>query len=118
MEYFKFTDSMPIAALSIGQFKELINSMLSQQIPNQYLPVNNDEFPETFGKDVCSRMTGYTVNTISKMVSKRRLPFYKRDAKVIFKRDEIRAWLLSNRVETVEEFVAGKENELCLGRRN
>jgi len=92
--------------------------MLNQQIPNQYQQVNNDDFPETFGKDVCSRMTGYTVNTISKMVSQRTLPFYKRNAKVIFVRDEIRAWLLSNRIGTVEEFVAQKENQLCLGRRN
>jgi hypothetical protein len=52
------------------------------------------------------------------MVSARTIPFYKRNAKVIFVRDEIRAWLLSKRVGTVEEFIAEKENQFIVGRRN
>ena len=118
MENFKFTDSMPIAALSIGQFKELLSSMTIQSKSNLNQHVNNEDFPETFGKEICSKMTGYKVNTISKMVSQRKMPFYKKNAKVIFKRNEIHEWLLSNRIQTTEEYVSLKENELYLGRKN
>ncbi len=110
-----YQECTPIAALSVGDFRELMLSMLPA-MPNE--PLKKESYTETFGKQECSQMTGYTVNTISKMVSARTIPFYKRNAKVIFVRDEIRAWLLSKRVGTVEEFIAEKENQFIVGRRN
>ena len=112
---FQFTDDMPLAALSIGQFKELLNGMI-KPTPVQ-LPKNKEDFPETFGKAICSVLTGYAVNTISKMICERKIPFYKKNAKVIFKREEIKEWLLSNRVQTSEEYIEQKENELYNRRR-
>lgn len=109
-----YQECTPIAALSVGDFRELILSMLPA-MPNE--PLKKEGYPEIFGKQECSQMTGYTENTINKMVSQRRLPHYKRDGKVIFVRDEIRAWLLSKRVGTVEEFIAGKENEFINRKR-
>ena len=110
-----YQECTPIAALSVGDFRELMLSMLPA-MPNE--PLKKESYTETFGKQECSQMTGYTVNTISKMVSARTIPFYKRNAKVIFVRDEIRAWLLSKRVGTVEEFIAEKENQFIVGRRD
>ena len=110
-----YQECTPIAALSVGDFRELMLSMLPA-MPIE--PLKKESYTETFGKQECSQMTGYTVNTISKMVSARIIPFYKRNAKVIFVRDEIRAWLLSKRVGTVEEFIAEKENQFIVGRRN
>ncbi len=110
-----YQECTPIAALSVGDFRELILSILPT-MPTEQL--KKESYTETFGKQECSQMTGYTVNTISKMVSARTIPFYKRNAKVIFVRDEIRAWLLSKRVGTVEEFIAEKENQFIVGRRN
>jgi predicted DNA-binding transcriptional regulator AlpA len=110
-----YQECTPIAALSVGDFRELMLSMLPA-MPIE--PLKKESYTETFGKQECSQMTGYTVNTISKMVSARTIPFYKRNAKVIFVRDEIRAWLLSKRVGTVEEFIAEKENQFIVGRRN
>ncbi|NDP20273.1 MAG: helix-turn-helix domain-containing protein [Paludibacter sp.] len=52
------------------------------------------------------------MNTISKMICEKAIFFYKRNAKVIFKKSEILEWLLTNRVQTVEELIEEKENSL------
>ena len=110
---FQPTNETPLAALTIGQFKELIGSIIQPQ-PISQPEVNS--FPDTFGKKECSHFTGYAVNTINKMICEKTIPFYKRNARVIFKRDEIQAWLLSNRVQTVEEFLQQKEADFAIRR--
>ena len=110
---FQPTNETPLAALTIGQFKELIGTMVQPQ-PN--IQSQKEPFPETFGKKECSLLTGYAVNTINKMICEKAIPFYKKNARVIFKKNEIESWLLSNRVQTVEEFIELKENQLSNGR--
>jgi hypothetical protein len=110
---FQPTNETPLAALTIGQFKDLLGEMVKPQLIVQ---TKQESFPETFGKNECSQLTGYAVNTINKMICEKKIPFYKRNAKVIFKRDEIEDWLLSNRIQTVEEFIEEKENKLSNGR--
>ena len=106
---FQPTNETPLAALTIGQFKELLGDMVKPQpIPQS----DQNTFPETFGKKECSQLTGYAVNTINKMICEKAIPFYKRNAKVLFRREEIEAWLLANRIQTVEEFIEEKENSL------
>ena len=56
------------------------------------------------------------MNTINKMICEKAIPFYKRNAKVLFRKDEIEAWLLANRIQTVEEFIEEKESLLFNGR--
>jgi excisionase family DNA binding protein len=112
---FQPTNETPLAALTIGQFKELLGDMVKPQ------PISQSEkkvFPETFGKKECSELTGYAVNTINKMICEKAIPFYKRNAKVLFRREEIEAWLLANRIQTVEEFIGEKENQLTNGRNS
>ena len=104
---FQPTNETPLAALTIGQFKNLIVEMIPPQSVQQ--PTNSD-FPETFGKKECSKLTGYAVNTINKMICEKAIPFYKRNAKVIFKKCEIQDWLLAHRIQTVDEFIEEKEN--------
>jgi len=53
-------------------------------------------------------LTGYSINTINKKVSKREMPHYKQGGRVFFHRDEIESWLLSGKRETVQEFVKQK----------
>ncbi|MFZ4725040.1 MAG: helix-turn-helix domain-containing protein [Paludibacter sp.] len=110
---FQPTNETPLAALTIGQFKELLCVMI-KPLPDQQLLSQQKEngFPNTFGKIICSELTGYAVNTINKMICEKKIPFYKKNAKVIFKRDEILSWLLSNRVQTTEEYIEDKEIEL------
>lgn len=107
---FQPTNDTPLAALTIGQFKDLIGEVI---LPQPIISQSTEEkFPDTFGKKECSQFTGYAVNTINKMICEKAIPFYKRNAKVIFKKDEIQAWLLSNRIQTVDEFVDEKQNQL------
>ncbi|MBP6661604.1 MAG: helix-turn-helix domain-containing protein [Paludibacter sp.] len=111
---FQPTNETPLAALTIGQFKELVGSMIQ---PQPIIQSKENSFPETFGKKECSQLSGYAVNTINKMICEKAIPFYKKNARVIFKREEIEAWLLSNRIQTVEEFIEEKENSLTNGRK-
>ncbi len=110
---FQPTNETPLAALTIGQFKDLLGEMVKPQLVVQN---KQESFPETFGKTECSQLTGYAVNTINKMICEKAIPFYKRNAKVLFRREEIEAWLLANRIQTVEEFIEEKENKLSNGR--
>ncbi|MDD3319838.1 MAG: helix-turn-helix domain-containing protein [Paludibacter sp.] len=110
---FQPTNDTPLAALTIGQFKEIIGTIVQPQSSPQ---TKQESFPDTFGKKECSQLTGYAVNTINKMICEKAIPFYKRNAKVIFKRNEIEAWLLANRIQTVEEFIEEKENQLSNGK--
>ena len=110
---FQPTNETPLAALTIGQFKELLGNIVKPQVISQAEKI---VFPETFGKKECSQLTGYAVNTINKMICEKAIPFYKRNARVIFKRIEIQAWLLSNRIQTVQEFIEEKEIQFTNGR--
>lgn len=110
---FQPTNETPLAALTIGQFKDLIGTMIQ---PQPSIQSQQEIFPETFGKKECSQLTGYAVNTINKMICEKTIPFYKRNAKVLFRKEEIEAWLLANRIQTVEEFIEEKENKLSNGR--
>jgi len=112
---FQPTNDTPLAALTIGQFKELLETTIQ---PKAIIQASEKTFPETFGKKECSQLTGYAVNTINKMICEKAIPFYKRNAKVLFRRDEIEAWLLANRIQTVEEFIEEKENHLSNGRNS
>ena len=110
---FQPTNETPLAALTIGQFKELIVTIVQ---PQQIIHSQKESFPDTFSKNECSQLTGYSVNTINKMICEKKIPYYKKNAKVLFRRNEIEAWLLSNRVQTVEEYIEQKENQLTNGR--
>ena len=110
---FQPTNETPLAALTIGQFKDLLGEMVKPQLVVQ---TKQESFPDTFGKNECSKLTGYAVNTINKMICEKAIPFYKRNAKVLFRREEIEAWLLANRIQTVEEFIEEKENQLSNGK--
>jgi len=110
---FQPTNETPLAALTIGQFKDLLGDIVK---PQPIIQTQKESFPDTFGKNECSQLTGYAVNTINKMICEKAIPFYKRNAKVLFRKDEIEAWLLANRVQTVEEFIEEKENKLSNGK--
>ena len=119
MESFKITNSTPIAALNVSQFTDLIKTVISKENQvEKFQPA--EDLPEVIGKNECSHLTGYKVSTINKMICEKKIPFYKigkigTKGKVYFKRDEIRAWMTGNRIETASEFV--ERNELNLKSR-
>lgn len=119
MESFKISDSTPIAALNVSQFTDLIKTVINQE--NQVDKIQPaEELPEVIGKKECAQLTGYAVNTINKLICDKKIPYYKigeagTKGKVRFRRDEIRAWMTGNRIETASEFV--KRNDLNLKSR-
>lgn len=104
---FTITDQTPIAALTIGQFRELF-----KQIAHTIAPQQKDDIPDVFGKDMCVKITGYSLNSINRFICEKKIPYYKSFGKVFFKKAEIIDWLLSNRIETADEFCERKNNEL------
>ncbi|WP_263667906.1 helix-turn-helix domain-containing protein [Bacteroides nordii] len=105
-------ETTPIAALTVGQFRELFNMMAT---PAPIVP--SEEAPEVFDKKRCSEITGYSINTINRFICERKIPYYKSYGRVFFKREEILNWMLSQRFETAAEFCYKKDNELTAKRR-
>lgn len=48
-------------------------------------------------------LTGYTVKGIYTLTSEKRIPHYKKNGKLYFKKDELEAWMTENRVMTQRE---------------
>lgn len=84
------TNDTPIAALTVQQFKELFFSTP---------PRPEKKKPETpiFGLNECSEFTGYSKSAIYARTSTNAIPFFKRDGKILFRRDEILSWLQEGR---------------------
>jgi len=74
------------------------------------------EIPSFFGIEICEAETGLAKSTIYRNTSKNLMPHYRRDGKLIFKRDEIYAWMTENRVKTKSEFSAELDNKLTKRR--
>lgn len=81
------TNDTPIAALTVLQFRELFFSTPSPRAEKQK--------PESliFGLKECSEITGYSKSAIYARTSSNAIPFFKRDGKILFRRDEILSWL-------------------------
>lgn len=68
-----------------------------------------EDYPDVFGVDSCSEITGYSKNTIYKLVSGRKIPCFhpaNNGRKLMFRRDEVMEWLTARRQETADEFVS------------
>lgn len=48
-------------------------------------------------------LTGYTVKGIYTLTSEKRIPHYKKNGKLYFKKDELEAWMTENKVLTQRE---------------
>lgn len=106
---FNISDNTPIAALTVGQLKELLPSFLSL---DKAISEERSDIPEIMGKSECCRLTGFKPSTISKYMNERSIPYYKSGKKVLFKKSEVLEWLLSNRIQTTDEFIKEKDEQL------
>lgn len=106
---FNISDNTPIAALTVGQLKDMLPELLSQAYP---AVSESNTIQEVFGKVECSRLTGFALATINTYISQRKIPFYKKGSKVLFKKSEVLEWLLSNRIQTTDEFIKEKDEQL------
>jgi len=105
--------------LSLGQIKSvqaIIISMLtmaSTKVENDVQSTNRpqkriEDYPEVFGMDICSELTGYSKHTLYKMTSKNDIPCFRSgdNGRIIkYKRDEIVEWMTARRQETTDEYI-------------
>jgi len=96
---------LPLFSLTVGQFRELLSEFQTN---------NGGEVSEIMDKEECCRLTGYSVDAINKMISNNEIPYYKPKGrkKIYFRRCEIINWLFSNPIETKEQFLNRKDQEL------
>ena len=74
------------------------------------------DYPEVFGIDVCCKITGYKKNTIYKLTAKNMIPHFRPvndGRKLMFRREEILAWMIARRRETTEEFINSMDVRLA-----
>ena len=90
------THDTPISALTVQQFRELFF--------NEKKPSEQHHFPPIFGIKVCKEVTGYSLAAIYQRTSKNLIPHFRRDGRVLFKREEIYEWMTENKVKTQDEF--------------
>lgn len=74
------------------------------------------EIPLIFGVDICGEVTGLAKPTIYRNTSKNLMPHYRRDGKLLFKREEVYAWMTENRVTTQSEFSNDLDSKLTKRR--
>ena len=100
----------PIAALTVGQFRELFFTApkFEKSQPQPENPI--------FGIDVCAKETGYSKSAIYARTSKGLIPCFRRDGKLLFRREEIMNWLTENRVVTQKEFSNDLDSKLTKRR--
>jgi len=65
-----------------------------------------------------SQFTGISRPQIYRLTSERRIPHYKRNNKLCFKKTELENWMLQNKVETIDEINSRASTYLYKKRNN
>lgn len=108
------TPETPIAALTVQQFKELFFSSYRIDPPKESVPVSE---PAIFGVKGCQKLTGYSASAIYQRTSNGLIPHFRRDGKLLFRRDEIINWMTEHRVETNAEAARSLDSKFVKRRR-
>ena len=96
------TDDTPIAMLTVGQLKEILSI---DKIMGHLTPSRAPDKEVLTAADV-ARLTGYSISTVYKLTSERKILFHKREhkgRKLYFNREEILDWLQSESHPTIEQ---------------
>ena len=96
----EFNDSMPFAALTIGQAKEMISDLLSQEIQKAVNPTNEPDILKIDQALNFLSLQGWptTKQTIYNLVFKKEIPYRKVGRRVVFSRKELLQWIESRTV--------------------
>lgn len=65
--------------------------------------LSTNQVSDVMNFDQCLQMTGFSSALLYRMTSNREIPHYKKGRLLFFKRSEVEAWLLENRVKTQDE---------------
>lgn len=105
------TDDTPIAMLTVGQLKEILSI---DKIMGHLTPSRAPDKEVLTVADV-ARLTGYSISTVYKLTSERKIPFDKpehKGRKLYFNREEILDWLQSESHPTIEQENIQRINQL------
>ena len=69
-------------------------------------------FPEIMSIDIAAQYTGYKKSTLYRKTCSNTIPFYRQGHRVLFRKEDLEKWLLSDKQETVKEHIERLENEL------
>lgn len=58
---------------------------------------------EVLGVEEAALLTGYKVKGLYTLTCEKRIPHYKKNGKLYFKKDELEAWMTENKVLTQQE---------------
>ena len=76
-------------------------------------PKRIEDYPEVFDITLCCELTNYAKDTIYKWTRTREIPCHRSGTngrKLVFKRDEIVAWMTARKQETKDEFIKRMES--------
>jgi len=95
----------PLFYLTIGEFINLQKKIEKDE-------GNINMFPEIMSMGDAAKYTGYKKSTLYRKTCSRSIPFHKQGNRVLFRKEDLKKWLLSNRQETTEEYIERLESEL------
>ncbi len=113
--------------LALGQIRALraiikdalktVSPKVSDEVQNANRPQKQlAEYPEVFGVGVCCEMTGYKKNTVYKLTARGDMPCCRSGnygRKLVFRREDIFAWMTARRQETNDEFITRMDERLA-----
>ena len=111
------TDDTPIAMLTVGQLKEILSI---DKIMGHLTPSRAPDKEVLTVADV-ARLTGYSISTVYKLTSERKIPFHKpehKGRKLYFNREEILDWLQSESHPTIEQETLNQLKSISYEKRN
>ena len=97
--------------LTVGQLKEILSI---DKIMGHLTPSRAPDKEVLTAADV-ARLTGYSISTVYKLTSERKIPFHKpehKGRKLYFNREEILDWLQSESHPTIEQENIQRINQL------
>lgn len=101
------TEDTPIACLTVGQFINMLKDYMNSPTPE----TGQNEINERLGVKELMTLTGYSRDSIYKLVRQRKLPFYRfaETGRLWFKRIEISEWIENQKRKTFDELIQEKK---------
>jgi len=108
----EITNETPISFLTVGQLVSVLNRVLNKEQSQV-----KSTMPEIIGLKAVCELSGYSKPAIYQRTAKGLIPHFRRDGRLLFRRDEIINWLTENRVETQDEYMRRLDAKLLNRKR-
>ncbi|MDU1905826.1 MAG: helix-turn-helix domain-containing protein [Dysgonomonas sp.] len=95
----------PLFTLTVEEFISLQGTLGKEE-------GNNNSIPEIISIDDAAKFTGYKKSTLYRKTCTNAIPFYRQGSRILFRKNDLEKWLLSDKQETVKEQIERLESEL------